>query len=114
MGNFNQTVLRCAEAVFNINVTEMNKLKITTIKQTKEANRAMIMRNTQPIFSGNIQSYLINQLAEYELIAKVRNVMSKEDTNRVHLCAIHPYYQRMMAQANTQFADVASQINKEI
>ena len=67
----------------------------------------MTFRNSQPTFSGNVQSYLINQLAEYELMAKVRNVMSKEDTNRTHLCTVYPYYQRMKMQANTQFTDVA-------
>jgi len=56
----------------------------------------MALRNSQPIFSGNIESYLINQLAEYELICKVRNIMSKEDTNKTNLSVLYPYYQRMM------------------
>ena len=54
-----------------------------------------------PTFSGNIESFLINQLAEYELLTKVMNVMSKEDTNKIHLSSLHGYYQRMIAQAST-------------
>lgn len=60
MGEFNKTILRCSEVVFKINVAEMNVLKVATLKQLKEANRVMVLRNHQPIFSGNIQSYLVN------------------------------------------------------
>ena len=60
MGEFNKTILRCAESIFKINVAEMNVLKVATLKQLKEANRVMVIRNQQPVFSGNIQSYLVN------------------------------------------------------
>ena len=114
MGDFSKTVLRCQEAVFRINVAEMNVLKVATLKQLKEANRVMVLRNAQPVFSGNIASYLVNQLCEYELICKVRNLMSKLDTNRVNCSSLFPYYQRLINQANTQFVDVAAQISKEM
>ena len=94
-------MLRCADGVFKINYQEMNHLKVATMKQMKAANQAMVQRNSQPTFSGNVESYLINQLAEYELFAKVRNVMSKHDTTKVQHSSLFGYYQRMMAQANT-------------
>ena len=45
MGEFNKTILRCSDAVFRINVAEMNTLKVATLKQMKEANRVMGLRN---------------------------------------------------------------------
>ena len=56
-----------------------------------------------PTFSGNIDCYLINQLIEYELVTKVKNVMSKEDTNKVQASSVYNYYMRLLAQATTQF-----------
>ena len=61
----------------------------------------MIQRNSLPTFSGNVESYLINQLLEFELLSKVRNVMSKVDTNKVHLSSLFGYYQHMFAKAQT-------------
>lgn len=113
MGPVNTTILRCADAVFKINPHEMNQMKIATQKQQKAATAAMQQRNQMPIFSGNIESYLINQLLEYELICKVKNVMSTEDTSRVHHSALFPYYQRMAAQANKQFTEPAAELSKQ-
>ena len=36
--------------------------------------------------------------------------MAKEDLSRVHFSSVYPYYQRLMAQANTQFAEPAAEI----
>ena len=68
MGEFNKTVLRCADGSFKIFVAEMNELKPQKQKLVREAHKAMIQRNTLPVFSGNVRSYLVNQLADYELI----------------------------------------------
>ena len=92
MGETNKTILRCTEATFKINVAEMNELGVATTKQMKAANQAMIQRSSLPVFSGNVNCYLVNQLLEFDLIAKVKNVMSREDTNRVALSSVHPYY----------------------
>lgn len=59
-GPINQTLLRCADGVFRINAADMNELKVATLKQMKAANSAMIQRNSLPVFSGNIECYLIN------------------------------------------------------
>lgn len=40
--------------------------------------------------------------------------MSKKDTNKTNLSPLFPYYQQLMSLANSQFAEVAAQINKEI
>ena len=103
MGETNKTILRCADGAFKINHKEMNEMKVATMKQMKVANQAMTQRNQMPTFSGNIDCYLINQLAEYELLTKVKNVMSKEDTNRVQASSVYNYYTRLIVQANTQF-----------
>lgn len=111
-GDFNKTVLRCAEASFKIDDSgreNQNQLGYITKRQSNLVSRAIAQRNMQPIFSGNVQSYLINQLADHEIITKVRNITSK-----AHLCALYPYYQRMWAQSNTQFAEVAQKIFIEI
>ena len=108
MGEVNKTLLRSADGVFRINAADMNQLKVATMKQMREANKQMIQRNSLPVFSGNISCYLANQLLEFELLAKVKNVMSKEDTNRAPLSSVYPYYTRLMAQANLQFAEPAA------
>ena len=59
-GPINQTLLRCADGVFKVNYAEMNELKVATLKQMKAANAAMMQRNVLPIFSGNIECYLVN------------------------------------------------------
>ena len=74
----------------------------------REANKQMVQRNGLPVFSGNIGCYLVNQLLEFELRSKVKNVMSKEDTNRAPLSSVYPYYNRLMALANLQFAEPAA------
>ena len=61
----------------------------------KAANFAMIQRNAMPTFSGNINCYLVNQLTDYELLAQVRNVMSKDDCNRVQMSSVYSYYLRL-------------------
>ena len=108
MGEVNKTLLRCAESVFRIHPAEMNHLKVATMKQMREANKQMVQRNTLPVFSGNIGCYLANQLLEFELLTKVKNVMSKTDTNRAPLSSVYAYYTRLMAQANLQFAEPAA------
>ena len=55
----------------------MNELKVATLKQMKAANTAMMQKNNLPIFSGNIECYLINQLHEFELLSQVKNVMAR-------------------------------------
>ena len=72
MGTINKTILRCSDATFRINISEMNTLKVVTTKQVKAANQAMVQRNHMPTFSGNVNCYLINQLIEFELNTKVR------------------------------------------
>ena len=67
-----------------------------------------------PVFSGNIDCYLVNQLAEFELLSKVKNIMSKEDTNRVHISTMFPYYMRLLDQANTQFAGAAIELQQKM
>ena len=75
----------------------MNDMKVVTTKQVRAANQAMLLRNSQPIFSGNINCYLVNQLAEFEIICKVKQIMSKDDLNKAHLSSIYPYYTRLIA-----------------
>lgn len=36
--------------------------------------------------------------------------MARDDTGKIHLSSAFDYYQRMMNQANTQFAEAAVQI----
>ena len=96
MGKTNQTVLRCSDACFKINCSEMNELKLVTSKQAKAANSAMLQRNSMPTFSGNIGCYLINQLIEFELLTRVRQVMSKEELKVASLSSVYPYMQRML------------------
>ena len=60
MGEVNKTILHCADATFKIVYSDMNKLKVATMKQLKVANQAMVQRNTMPTFSGNIDCYLVN------------------------------------------------------
>ena len=38
MGTINKTILRCSESTFKINYSEMNHLKVATMKQMKVAN----------------------------------------------------------------------------
>ena len=42
------------------------------------------------------------------------NLMSKTDTNKTALSPLYPYYQRLMAQANTQFAEAAQKMIMEM
>ena len=46
MGEVNKTILRCSDATFKINYSEMNKLKVIILKQVKVANLAMVQRNS--------------------------------------------------------------------
>ena len=43
-------------------------------------------------------------------MSKVKNLMSKEDTNRVNLSSVFPYYQRLSEAANIKFSDVAMKL----
>ena len=40
--------------------------------------------------------------------------MSKDDTNRVGLSSVYPYYQRLLAQANLQFTEPAQEMANEV
>lgn len=91
MGDVNRTILRCTDACFKINYSEMNEMKVVTLKQVKAANQAMSQRNQMPTFSGNINCYLINQLIEFELLAKVKQIMSKEEIKLANLSSVYPY-----------------------
>lgn len=42
MGQANRTVLRCSDGCFKINYSDMNDLKVATMKQMRSANQAMI------------------------------------------------------------------------
>ena len=115
MGEANRTLLHCSESIFKINYTEMNEMKVATMKQMKAANSAMINWNSSPVFSGDIDSYLVNQLLEYDLLSKVVNVKAGE-TCKVQKSSVYPYYNHLMALANAQFAEPAqemSRINKK-
>ena len=43
-------------------------------------------------------------------MSKVKNVMSKEDTNRVNLSSVFPYYQSLSEAANIKFTEVAMKL----
>ena len=47
-------------------------------------------------------------------MSKVKNVMSKEDTNRVNLSSIYPYYQRLSDAANLKFTEVAQKLAADL
>lgn len=93
--------------MFSAKVQDLNDMKLVTSKQVKAAKAAMMQRNILPIFSGNIDCYLINQLCEFDLLAQVKNVMAQEETSKVHLSPIHDYFRHMLRLADTQFADPA-------
>lgn len=97
MGELNKTVLRCSDSCFKIVYSEMNAMHVVTLKQVKAANQAMCQRNQMPTFSGNVNCYLINQLIEFELMAKVKQIMSKEEIKLASLSSVYPYLQRMLA-----------------
>ena len=47
-------------------------------------------------------------------MSKVKNVMSKEDTNRVNLSSIYPYYQRLSDITNLKFTEVAQKLAADL
>lgn len=67
-----------------------------------------------PIFSGNIDCYLVNQLCEFELTSKVKNVMSKQDTNKVNLSSVYAYYTHLTEVANMKFSEAAMQLAADL
>ena len=89
----NKTILRCSDNILRIKFAGIaGDSKGMALKLQRAVNQAMILRNTLPIFSGNIESsYLVNQLTELDLVAQMKSVASSEP-NKVTLSPLYPYY----------------------
>ena len=92
----NKTILRCSDNILRIKFAGIaGDSKGMALKLQRAVNQAMILRNTLPIFSGNIESsYLVNQLTELDLVAQMKSVASSEP-NKVTLSPLYPYYKAL-------------------
>ena len=68
MGEPNNTILTSSDETFKINpISDKNTLGVATKRTIGLAHTLMLQRNQSPVFTGNVEKYLVNQLFEYEL-----------------------------------------------